>query len=242
MNGELYWFTSILNQNVEYRLRLIGIPSFIPHRIQLACISPDVCNVTRNFPRFDIILVISVSLDEYPDTYKSWTSFSCHRRYKVRWSSFKFLKWKLIIVVETFLHKLQSNTQKPLLIYWFASCVKLEFIWSRYSQFCKLLLSCWNIYLLSMEPWAAAKKNFYLVWRCHQLLSSGFLAKGHLPWVSRQSRRSLMIRVTMKWSWGLCTDLLAFALQLRKTSAKRPSNEGTSHRLKWGPFSSKWGL
>jgi len=28
-----------------------------------------------------------------------------------------------------------------------------------------------------------------------------------------------MIRVIMKWSWGLCTDLLAFALQLRKTSA-----------------------
>ena len=25
--------------------------------------------------------------------------------------------------------------------------------------------------LLSMEPWAAAKKNFQLVWRCHQLQS-----------------------------------------------------------------------
>ena len=41
-----------------------------------------------------------------------------------------------------------------------------------------------------------------LVWRCHQLLS-GFLAKGHLP---RVSRRSLMIR-------GI-------------TSARRPSDEG----------------
>ena len=51
-----------------------------------------------------------------------------------------------------------------------------------------------------------------LVWRCQR-----FLAKGHLPRVSRQSRRSLMIRVIMKWSWELCTDLLAFALQLRKT-------------------------
>ena len=40
--------------------------------------------------------------------------------------------------------------------------------------------------LLSMEPWAAAKKSFKLVWRCHQLLS-GFLAKGHLPRVSRRS-------------------------------------------------------
>ena len=34
-----------------------------------------------------------------------------------------------------------------------------------------------------------------------------------------------MIRV-MKWSRGLCTDLLAFALQLRKPSARRPSDEG----------------
>ena len=51
--------------------------------------------------------------------------------------------------------------------------------------------------LLSMETWAAAKKNFHLVWRCHQLLS-GFLAKGHLPRVFRQSSRSLMIRVIMK--------------------------------------------
>ena len=31
------------------------------------------------------------------------------------------------------------------------------------------------------------KKIFKLVWRCHQLLS-WFLAKGHLPRVSRQSR------------------------------------------------------
>ena len=75
-----------------------------------------------------------------------------------------------------------------------------------------------------MEPWAAAKKSFKLVWRCHQVLS-GFLAKSHLPRVSCQSRRSLMIRVAMKWSWRLCTDLLAFALQLRKTSTRRPSDE-----------------
>ena len=53
------------------------------------------------------------------------------------------------------------------------------------------------------------QKNFQLVRRCHQVLS-GFLAKGHLPRVSRQSHRSLMM--IMKWSWVLCTDLLAFAL------------------------------
>ena len=62
--------------------------------------------------------------------------------------------------------------------------------------------------LLSMEPWSMAKKTFELVWRCHHLLS-GFLAKGHLPWVSCQSRRSLMIRAIMKLSRGQCTDLLA---------------------------------
>ena len=55
------------------------------------------------------------------------------------------------------------------------------------------------------------QESFKLVWRCHQLLS-GFLAKGHLPRVLRQSRRSLMIRVIMKWLRGLCTDVLAFAL------------------------------
>ena len=73
------------------------------------------------------------------------------------------------------------------------------------------------------------EKNLQYVWRCHQLLS-GFLAKGHSPRVSRQSRRSPMIRAIMKWSWGLCADLLAFALQPRKTlktSARRPSEEGT---------------
>ena len=78
-----------------------------------------------------------------------------------------------------------------------------------------------NYSLLSMEPWPAARKSFKLVSWCHQLLS-GFLAKGHLPQVSRQS---LMIRVIMKLSWGLCTYLLAFALQLRKTSARRSSDE-----------------
>ena len=56
-----------------------------------------------------------------------------------------------------------------------------------------------------------SQKSFKLVWRCHQLLS-GFLAEGHLPQMSRQSRCSLMIRVIMKRSWGLCRDLLIFAL------------------------------
>ena len=37
------------------------------------------------------------------------------------------------------------------------------------------------------------QKSFKLVWRCHQLLP-GFLTKGHLPRVLRQSRRSVMIK------------------------------------------------
>ena len=41
-----------------------------------------------------------------------------------------------------------------------------------------------------MELLAAAKKKIQLLWGCDQLLS-GFLAKGHLPRVSRQS---IMIR------------------------------------------------
>ena len=67
------------------------------------------------------------------------------------------------------------------------------------------------------------QKSFKLVWRCHQLLS-GFLAKGYLPRLSRQSRLSTNDRVVIRWYRGLCTDLLAFALQLRKTrktSARR---------------------
>ena len=53
-----------------------------------------------------------------------------------------------------------------------------------------------------------------LVWRCQQLLS-GLLANGYLLRVSRQSRQ--LIRVIMKWYRRLCTDLLAFTLQLSKT-------------------------
>ena len=51
-----------------------------------------------------------------------------------------------------------------------------------------------------------SQKSARLVRRCHQLMS-GFLAKGYLPPVSRQSRRSLMIRVIIP---GLCTDRQAF--------------------------------
>ena len=70
-----------------------------------------------------------------------------------------------------------------------------------------------------MEPQAAAKKSFKLVWRCHQLLSA-FLTKAHLPRMSHQSPNDKVIITCYR---GLCTDLLAFTLQLRKTSPRRQS-------------------
>ena len=45
-------------------------------------------------------------------------------------------------------------------------------------------------FLLFMELWAAAKR-LLAMWRCHQHLS-GFLAKGDLPRVSRQSANDVV--------------------------------------------------
>ena len=84
-----------------------------------------------------------------------------------------------------------------------------------------LKLKAWNIYnhhhtqkrhsaelvyqLLSMDPWAAAKKSFKLVWRCLEFLP-GFLAKGNLPWVWRQSANykddDAQISWHLHYSWG----------------------------------------
>ena len=64
---------------------------------------------------------------------------------------------------------------------------------------------------------------------CGHLLLYGSLAKGHLPRVSRQSRRSLIIWVMMKWSWG-CAQISRHLPYSRgkpqKTSARRPYDEG----------------
>ena len=74
----------------------------------------------------------------------------------------------------------------------------------------------------------AMGKNFQLVWRCHQLLS-GFLTKGQLPRVSRQSRRSLMIRM-IKNDPGGCVQISCHLPYSRgkpqKTLARTPSDEG----------------
>ena len=66
-----------------------------------------------------------------------------------------------------------------------------------------------------MESLAAAK-NLKLMCRCHQLLP-GFLAKSYLPQVSRQSRLSANDKGDNEMIPGLCTDILAFTLQLKKT-------------------------
>ena len=59
----------------------------------------------------------------------------------------------------------------------------------------------------------AVKKSFKLLEGYHQLLS-GFRAKGNLPRVSRQLGND---KGDNEMIPQLCTDLLAFALQLRKT-------------------------
>ena len=73
------------------------------------------------------------------------------------------------------------------------------------------------------------KAFVWYIANCHQLLS-GFLAKGHLSRVSRQSRRSLTIRVIMKWSLG-CAEIswhLPYSRGIpQKTWARRPSDEGS---------------
>ena len=120
---------------------------------------------------------------------------------------------------------------------------------SRTSYFFKIYLRwdfCEYIRPVVHGAMGCGQKRFNLVWWCHQLLS-GFLAKVHLPRVSRQSSRSLMIRLIMKWSWGLCTDLLAFDLQLRKTPGKAELGDRLMKGMcdqslpLMGPFSSKWG-
>ena len=60
------------------------------------------------------------------------------------------------------------------------------------------------------------EKSFMLVWRFRQLLF-GFLANNDLPRVSCQSRLSADDKGGNEMIPGLCTDLLAFILQLRKT-------------------------
>ena len=77
---------------------------------------------------------------------------------------------------------------------------------------------------------------FLLVWRCFQLLSE-FLAKDHVPWVSRQSRLSPfkgdneVKQGAVHRSSGI---YLTAKKKPRKTSVKKPSDEC----LKWGSLSS----
>ena len=53
--------------------------------------------------------------------------------------------------------------------------------------------------LLSMEPWAASRKAFKLVWRCQQPVP-GFLAKGNLTLVSYQSANDTEGCAQISWN------------------------------------------
>ena len=75
------------------------------------------------------------------------------------------------------------------------------------------------------------------MWRCN-LFRSGFLANSNFPRVARQSANE---KGDNEMIHGLCTDLLAFTLRLRKTpenSNRRPSDESrvASDHLKWSPL------
>ena len=98
---------------------------------------------------------------------------------------------------------------------------------------CSAALEVFKEYPVDHGEMSCGQKSIKLVWRYYQLLY-GFLVKGHLPRVSRQSRLSANDRVMLRWYLALYTDLVALTLQLRKTrksSIKRPSIS----RFKWGP-------
>ena len=88
-----------------------------------------------------------------------------------------------------------------------------------------------------IESLAAVKKSLVLVWRWQQLLD-GFLTKGHLFRVSRQSADDKddngIILGSVHRSHSICPT----TGKPRKTSARMPSNKGcaASHRLKWDPL------
>ena len=79
-------------------------------------------------------------------------------------------------------------------------------------------------------------KGFKLVWWCHQLLS-GFLVKGHLLLVLRQSRLSVNDKDDNEMIRGCAQNSLGLRKTLHNLSWKTV-DEGFSiiHRLKWGPL------
>ena len=70
----------------------------------------------------------------------------------------------------------------------------------------------WGQPKVILKPWAAVKKAFC---RYYQFLS-GFLAKGHLPRVLRQSHLSANDNSDNEMIPESCIDLLAFTPQLKK--------------------------
>ena len=82
-------------------------------------------------------------------------------------------------------------------------------------------------YLLSMEPWNAAKKTLSqrsgATSSCPSSWSMATYPERHSSHICR-----LVIRVMMRWNRRLCTELLVFTLRLRKTATRRPSPDEDS--------------
>ena len=89
-------------------------------------------------------------------------------------------------------------------------------------------------YLLSTEPWAAVKKAFKLMRRCHQFLS-GFLANGPLSQVSRQSLFSANTGYIELKAGAVLRSPGIYFMTEENCVKLQPSNEAfaTSHRIKW---------
>ena len=82
----------------------------------------------------------------------------------------------------------------------------------------KCFLTILNSSLSSCYQWShmLRPRSLMLMWRCLKLLSR-FLVKDHLSRMSRQSRLSTNDKCDNEMIPGLCTDFVAFTLQLRKS-------------------------
>ena len=102
-------------------------------------------------------------------------------------------------------------------------------------------VGCFTFFCVRGEI-GCGQKGFTLMWQCHQLLS-GFLAKGHLLRVSRQSRRSrrsLNDKGDNEKIPGAVHRSPGIYLSDKENPGKPQLgtfDEGcaTNHRLKWGP-------
>ena len=89
--------------------------------------------------------------------------------------------------------------------------------------------------LFSMEPFGYGQNSFRLMGPPTPVRVPG--QRPFAPSVTSVTLR-LMMRLIMRLYWGLCTDQRYGRGKPRKTSTRRPSDEGcvTSHRLRWDPL------